>query len=61
MHPSTCAWTRRASVLRHSSSPTYSELELRRIFYEYGDEKLAPRYASRIVQRREERADRDIR
>jgi len=32
---------------------TYSELELRRIFYEYGDEKLAPRYASRIVQRRE--------
>jgi 16S rRNA (cytosine1402-N4)-methyltransferase len=34
---------------------TYSELELRRIFYEYGDEKLAPRYASRIVQRRAER------
>ncbi|MEO8094044.1 MAG: 16S rRNA (cytosine(1402)-N(4))-methyltransferase RsmH [Pseudolysinimonas sp.] len=33
---------------------TYSEAELRRIFYEYGDEKLAPRYASRIVQRREE-------
>ncbi len=32
---------------------TYSESELRRIFYEYGDEKLAPRYASRIVQRRE--------
>jgi len=32
---------------------TYSELDLRRIFYEYGDEKLAPRYASRIVQRRE--------
>ncbi|CAN5119384.1 16S rRNA (cytosine(1402)-N(4))-methyltransferase RsmH [soil metagenome] len=34
---------------------TYSESELRRIFYEYGDEKLAPRYASRIVQRREDR------
>lgn len=34
---------------------TYSEAELRRIFYEYGDEKLAPRYASRIVQRRAER------
>lgn len=34
---------------------TYSESELRRIFYEYGDEKLAPRYASRIVQRRETR------
>jgi len=32
---------------------TYSEHELRRIFYEYGDEKLAPRYASKIVQRRE--------
>ena len=32
---------------------TYSEHELRRIFYDYGDEKLAPRYASRIVQRRE--------
>jgi 16S rRNA (cytosine1402-N4)-methyltransferase len=34
---------------------TYSEHELRRIFYEYGDEKLAPRFASRIVQRRAER------
>jgi 16S rRNA (cytosine1402-N4)-methyltransferase len=33
---------------------TYSEGELRRIFYDYGDEKLAPRYASRIVQRRDE-------
>jgi len=33
---------------------TYSEAELRRIFYEYGDEKLAPRFASRIVQRRDE-------
>jgi len=32
---------------------SYSELELRRIFYEYGDEKLAPRYASRIVERRQ--------
>jgi 16S rRNA (cytosine1402-N4)-methyltransferase len=31
----------------------YSENELRRIFYEYGEEKLAPRYASKIVQRRE--------
>jgi len=31
----------------------YSELELRRIFYEYGEEKLAPRYASKIVQARE--------
>jgi 16S rRNA (cytosine1402-N4)-methyltransferase len=34
---------------------TYSESELRRIFYDLGDEKLAPRFASRIVQRREER------
>jgi len=32
----------------------YSEAELRRIFYEYGEEKLAPRYASKIVQRRVE-------
>ncbi|ROQ40847.1 16S rRNA (cytosine1402-N4)-methyltransferase [Frondihabitans sp. PhB188] len=31
---------------------TYSEAELRRIFYEYGEEKLAPRYARRIVERR---------
>ena len=30
----------------------YSESELRRIFYEYGEEKLAPRYASKIVQAR---------
>lgn len=31
----------------------YSESDLRRIFYEYGEEKLAPRYASKIVQARE--------
>lgn len=31
---------------------TYSEAELRRIFYQYGEEKLAPRYARRIVERR---------
>jgi 16S rRNA (cytosine1402-N4)-methyltransferase len=31
----------------------YSELDLRRIFYEFGEEKLAPRYASKIVQARE--------
>jgi 16S rRNA (cytosine1402-N4)-methyltransferase len=30
----------------------YSESELRRIFYEYGEEKLAPRYAKRIVASR---------
>lgn len=35
---------------------TYSESELRRIFYQYGDEKLAPRFASRIVQRRSDSA-----
>ncbi len=34
---------------------TYSESELRRIFYEYGDEKLAPRFASRIIERRQSR------
>jgi 16S rRNA (cytosine1402-N4)-methyltransferase len=31
----------------------YSESELRRIFYDYGEEKLAPRYASKIVQARD--------
>jgi 16S rRNA (cytosine1402-N4)-methyltransferase len=31
-----------------------SEDELRRIFYEYGEEKLAPRYAKAIVQARAE-------
>ena len=31
----------------------YSEHELRRIFYDYGEEKLAPRYASKIVQYRD--------
>lgn len=30
----------------------YSESELRRIFYQYGEEKLAPRFARRIVQER---------
>ncbi|GAB3617632.1 16S rRNA (cytosine(1402)-N(4))-methyltransferase RsmH [Okibacterium endophyticum] len=32
---------------------TYSEGELRRIFYEYGEEKLAPRFARKIVQARD--------
>ncbi len=32
---------------------TYSEAELRRIFHEYGEEKLAARYARFIVQARE--------
>ncbi len=32
----------------------YSEADLRRIFYEYGEEKLAPRYARRIVEQREQ-------
>jgi 16S rRNA (cytosine1402-N4)-methyltransferase len=31
----------------------YSEADLRRIFYEYGEEKLAPRYARKIVERRQ--------
>ncbi|MCW4384271.1 16S rRNA (cytosine(1402)-N(4))-methyltransferase RsmH [Salinibacterium sp. SYSU T00001] len=31
----------------------YSEAELRRIFREYGEERLAPRYAQRIVRARE--------
>ncbi|WP_167045441.1 16S rRNA (cytosine(1402)-N(4))-methyltransferase RsmH [Salinibacterium sp. ZJ454] len=32
----------------------YSEAELRRIFYEYGEEKLSPRFAKKIVERRAE-------
>ncbi|OYX58410.1 MAG: 16S rRNA (cytosine(1402)-N(4))-methyltransferase [Micrococcales bacterium 32-70-13] len=32
----------------------YSEADLRRIFYSYGEEKLAPRYASSIVRARAE-------
>jgi len=32
----------------------YPESELRRIFYQYGEEKLSPRYARRIVERRTE-------
>ncbi len=31
----------------------YDEAELRRIFYQYGEEKLAPRFARRIVERRQ--------
>ncbi len=31
----------------------YDESELRRIFYQYGEEKLAPRYAKRIVEGRQ--------
>jgi len=31
----------------------YDEAQLRKIFWEYGEEKLAPRYARRIVQQRE--------
>jgi 16S rRNA (cytosine1402-N4)-methyltransferase len=31
----------------------YDESELRRIFYQYGEEKLAPRYARRIVEGRQ--------
>src|SRR5690606_21732594 len=30
----------------------YSEAELRRIFWQYGEEKLAPRFARRIVEAR---------
>ena len=30
----------------------YSEADLRRIFWQYGEEKLAPRFARRIVERR---------
>jgi 16S rRNA (cytosine1402-N4)-methyltransferase len=33
---------------------SYSEAELRRIFHEYGEERLAARYARRIVEERKE-------
>ena len=33
----------------------YDERDLRRIFRDYGEERLAPRYAQRIVARRQER------
>ncbi|MDQ1581261.1 MAG: rRNA (cytosine1402-N4)-methyltransferase [Microbacteriaceae bacterium] len=33
---------------------SYGELELRRIFHEYGEERLAARYARRIVEERKE-------
>ena len=42
-----------AAVAAHGRAwcwPTYSEGELRRIFFEYGEERLAPRYAKRIVR-----------
>ncbi|AQX80425.1 16S rRNA (cytosine(1402)-N(4))-methyltransferase [Plantibacter flavus] len=34
---------------------TYDEVALRKIFWEYGDEKLAQRYARRIVEERQQR------
>ena len=37
----------------HDVVNTYSESELRRILYEYGEERFAPRIASRIVKARE--------
>jgi 16S rRNA (cytosine1402-N4)-methyltransferase len=43
-----------AGVTAETVLATYSEAELRRIFYQYGEEKLAPRYARRIVERRAE-------
>lgn len=35
---------------------TYSEAELRRIIYEYGEERFAPRIAAKIVSAREKKA-----
>ncbi len=37
----------------HDVVNTYSESELRRILYEYGEERFAPRIASRIVKARD--------
>jgi 16S rRNA (cytosine1402-N4)-methyltransferase len=45
---------RTRSVTAASILAEYPEDELRRIFYAYGEEKLAPRYARRIVQARAE-------
>jgi 16S rRNA (cytosine1402-N4)-methyltransferase len=41
-----------ASLTAERVLAEYDESELRRIFYQYGEEKLAPRFARRIVERR---------
>jgi len=43
---------RTGAVTAETVLAEYSEAELRRIFYAYGEEKLAPRYARRIVEAR---------
>ncbi|MGO2659913.1 16S rRNA (cytosine(1402)-N(4))-methyltransferase RsmH [Mycetocola reblochoni] len=43
---------RTAELTAHEVVNGYDEHELRRIFYEYGEEKLAPRYARAIVSAR---------
>ena len=43
---------RTASLTAERVIAEYSESELRRIFYQYGEEKLAPRFARRIVEQR---------
>lgn len=42
-----------SSLTAYDVVNTYSEAELRRILYEYGEERFAPRIARRIVQARE--------
>ena len=43
----------RAEKTAYDVVNTYSEFELRRILFDYGEERFAPRIASRIVQARE--------
>ena len=42
-----------ASLTAERVLAEYDEAELRRIFYQYGEEKLAPRFARRIVEGRQ--------
>ncbi len=45
---------KRAAKTAYDVVNGYSESDLRRIFFDYGEERFAPRIASRIVQRRAE-------
>ena len=51
---STCAWTSRAAAPPRDVIAESSEDELRRIFHDFGEEKLAARYARAIVRARAE-------
>ena len=53
MRRSTCGWTRPPPLTAERIIAEYDEAELRRIFWEYGEERLAQKYAKRIVERRQ--------